>query len=354
MEDVFPGCLTNVAFMNALLFSILQTIHKGNTTFTALTLRGRALRNLQNSLLAMPKSLTHAEVGAVLVLHGAAYRWKDYEGHKAHSSALMYVRGCHTTSTPCLTPLGMRAMFWQELTASLVLRSTWQAGGLDMPQVHWRRESPAPRLQSSLPIGFVNHADILPLTIRDCVEDILEMRETINALDLLQHANSLHIDNMLASIESRLGWGRPEYGPPGSVAECVRLALLITCFLSFSEVWANSLIPSRLSENLLDRLTSSMQDVEWVSRRDMQLWCVLAGSSVTILEPCFVESLPQRWQRLLNEFRTSFKRSSSLEMNATSMTRALTVFVHCEWWISMRANIKGWLALESDLLERKL
>ena len=114
----------------------------------------------------------------------------------------------------------------------------------------------------------------------------------------------LVIDNMLASIESRLSITVDDRVSQGNAVERVRLAVLITCFLSSNEVWKNSLIPCRLSKLLVNCLSDSIDSPEWQFRRDLQVWCILVGSVVTTIQPCVVEGLSLAWEVLLKSLRS--------------------------------------------------
>lgn len=71
MDVVFPACLTSATFMNALLYSIVQTANKGKLTSEGLCLLSKALKCLRQTV-ASSDSLTHADIGAMMILQGVA------------------------------------------------------------------------------------------------------------------------------------------------------------------------------------------------------------------------------------------------------------------------------------------
>ncbi len=108
---VFPGCFECPAFLNALLYSIVQMANRGQTTMEGLRLLGRALQNL-GQCITSGSGLRHSQIGAVMILQGVAYRWNDTESHEAHTKGLIHSAQYLELNGPGLTPLGARAMFW--------------------------------------------------------------------------------------------------------------------------------------------------------------------------------------------------------------------------------------------------
>lgn len=74
MEAVFPGCLKATAFMNALLYSIVQAANFGHVSVEGLKLQGKALRHLSRSLTTPGSCPTYSDIGAMMVLQGVAVR----------------------------------------------------------------------------------------------------------------------------------------------------------------------------------------------------------------------------------------------------------------------------------------
>lgn len=113
MDMVFPGCLECPAFLNALLYSVVQMANKGRTTVEGLHLLGKALQSLSQAVSGRNHP-RYAEIGAILILQGVAYRWKDTTSHEAHTNGLIRYLRFFGTGVPCLTAPGMKAMFWFE------------------------------------------------------------------------------------------------------------------------------------------------------------------------------------------------------------------------------------------------
>ena len=111
MDAIYPGCFTSPAFLNALLYSVVQTANKGMTTLDGLRLLGKALQSLGQSI-SSKGGLHPAEFGAIMILQGVAYRWNDSASHKAHTNGLGLLMDRPGMKEECLTTRGTRAMFW--------------------------------------------------------------------------------------------------------------------------------------------------------------------------------------------------------------------------------------------------
>lgn len=349
MEDVFPGCLTDAAYFNSLLLAISLLANKGSVTVETLRLHGRSLRDVRHRLLIAPHDLNHADVGSMLLLQGIAYRWNDVQAHEAHTTGLIHVRKCEKERESCLTHMGARAMFWSDLSASILIGSPRFGSDYYPPEVQWRREL-HPVASDLLPIGFVRISDLLEWCMLECVVDIVELQQLV-ALPTIQDAVSTQIliDNMQASIESRLAWDHAEAPPLHPVVECVRLALLLTCFLTFNQRWPHSLIPSRLCQRLKGNLTATLNNPEWCARRDLQLWCMFVGSSA-MSSRSMLENFAA-WEELLQRFKDSFSGSSQASFGSDLLDRALEDYVYCGQWLSNRENVGHWWEFETWLRE---
>jgi hypothetical protein len=72
MDVVFPECLIAPAFLNALLYSVIQTSSRGRFTSEGLQLQGKALQYLRQSVLTSKTGLSYSDIGAIMILHGVA------------------------------------------------------------------------------------------------------------------------------------------------------------------------------------------------------------------------------------------------------------------------------------------
>jgi hypothetical protein len=210
-------------------------------------------------------------------------------------------------------------------------------------------------LSSSLPAGFAAHVDMLPLELLECIQDIVEMQHADHACSVdtvVETEQGMIFDNMLASIEFRLmppvDSGHPNY----HAIECVRLAVLITCFLSCNKMWANNLVPCRFSQHLSRYMTHNLHDEAWNSRLDLQLWCIYVGAITTVLDPCPIDGLSEDWTAIIQHFHGDLDSISILDLNQRHMKSAVEGFVYCKGWSTARSKIPGWQELESVVDDR--
>lgn len=350
MEDVFPGCLEDATFLDALLLAITLVATKGKPTVQSLGLQGRAIQSVRRKMLTSSENLQHPDVGAILLLQGVAYRWGDVQSHEAHSQGLVHVRKCFQVRESCLTAFGERGMFWQDLSASLLIGSARYGTPFYPPAVRWRREQ-QPTPPCTLPKGFELHADVLPPVILDCVSDIVEMQALVASQEAggpLKFDRML-VDDMQASIESRLAWDLPECPTLDPVAECVRLASLLTCFLTFNQTWPHSLVPAQLGRKLRDGLLDSMYDTDWLARRDLQLWCFFVGLNAMASRPTICNDARASWAEPVRLFQEDFIAFRQHSEDDHWTDRALTDFIYCDKWLQDRKKVWEWRVLE-DLL----
>jgi hypothetical protein len=116
------------------------------------------------------------------------------------------------------------------------------------PDLRWSRD-PIEVSEYSLPPAFEAHLNLLPDKLLSIVEDIQSLRAFVEPSQSYGtgYLSVSQIDNMQASIESRLFFLQDETEARGPVAECCRLATYICCYALFTEIWNGSIIPMRLS-----------------------------------------------------------------------------------------------------------
>ena len=78
VDAVFPGCLESTAFLNAMVYSIVQTTNEDRFTSEALRLKGKALECLRIATSSADQALTYSDIGAIMVLKGDAVSVKYF------------------------------------------------------------------------------------------------------------------------------------------------------------------------------------------------------------------------------------------------------------------------------------
>ena len=157
------------------------------------------------------------------------------------------------------------------------------------------------------------------------------------------------LGNIQASIESRLASAGPVCQILDLLVECCRLAAVITCFFSFTDIWANALIPYRLSEMLWRKLNGSSASSAWKGRHNIQLWLRLTGSCVTILDQGHGDGLRQKWNALLGYFLKYYSQLPQDQLEGIDFERVLSDFIYCKNLVKKRNSIQAWAQLELAL-----
>lgn len=211
------------------------------------------------------------------------------------------------------------------------------------PDVRWRRKhGSGPR---TIPRGFLHHRDVIPGHLLDCFEDIMELQATCLSNDL-RPINFFNVDNMQASIESRLACEGSACRALGPIAECCRLAAYLTCFLSFTETWNNLLIPCKISDKFRVLLDNSLEQSTWAQHRALQVWLLLVGSCTATMDRGYVKGLKARWNELLKRFTKYCSNLPKSEMNNEVLVSALEDFIYCGDWLRKRREMREWFVLE--------
>jgi hypothetical protein len=72
MDTVFPGCLAEPVFLNALVYSITHTLSAGEVTVEGLRLEAKVIEHLNTKLTDTDQMLNPAVIGAIMILKGVA------------------------------------------------------------------------------------------------------------------------------------------------------------------------------------------------------------------------------------------------------------------------------------------
>lgn len=70
LQAVFGHGLTDPAFSNALMFSVLHAVNNGKMTTEALMYKGEAIRLLNRRMFLLEEAMSERSLGAIMVLTG--------------------------------------------------------------------------------------------------------------------------------------------------------------------------------------------------------------------------------------------------------------------------------------------
>ncbi|PON20359.1 hypothetical protein TGAM01_v210738 [Trichoderma gamsii] len=357
MTSVFPRCEDEPLFLNALVFSIIETLNRGALKMEGLSIQGRIVQLMNKRLTSRPETISPGVIGAIMLLKSTAYRTRNIAAHDVHTRGLSEILKLLKNNGDCLTPAVLRAVFWLDLNAAIVVGCKRQMSHLDLPQkISWQREEGL-QFWHLLPVGFARHSHALPNNLLACIVDIVELQATLCARNMPQTPQTpkFHkLDAMQASIESRLAFQVHECRQYGVVAEAIRLAVFMCCYCSWTETWNDRLIPCRLAEMLLDHLEPTILlypkqlTTTWLQHVDILLWLLLVGSNVIMSERGDQLGLKSRQSCLINSVSSLFDTLCKNEgMNlGQQLQDGLTDFIYADVWLRQRSYIKEWSELE--------
>ncbi|KAL6903877.1 hypothetical protein GGI43DRAFT_432577 [Trichoderma evansii] len=328
MTAVFPRCEDEPLFLNALVFSIIQAMNKGTLMMESILLEERIVQLINMKLTSRLETVSPGVIGAIMLLKSSAYRARNVAAHDVHTRGLSEILKLFKSNGGSLIPAVLRAAFWLDLNAAIVVDSKRQMSHLDLPQrVSWQREGHQ-QFWHLLPVGFARHKYTLPHELLACIVDIVELQATLFARNVPQRrrTSKFHeLDAMQASIESRLAFQVQECRQHGVVAEAIRLAVFMCCYCSWTETWNDSLIPCRLAEMLLDLLEPTILlypqqlTTTWLQHIDVLLWLLLVGCNVAMSEwgdqlglksrqSCLIKSVASLSDILCNYYGMNIRR----------------------------------------------
>ena len=354
MHAVFPHSEEEPAFLNALLYSMIQTTNRGKPTTEGVSLQARIIKLLNLKLSSLDPSLSQADIGAIMILKTTAYKYCDHVAHDVHTRGLSAALETCSKGGNSLTVAAERGVFWQDLCASVLIGSDRSIPGPKPPEgFTWYRER-CPELSQALPIGFVRHQNALPYNLLECVADVVEFQAVLLQRTVAEMSASVRYDTlepMQASIESRLAVQKNSCTQQGVVAEACRLAVFMCCYCTWMERWNDSLTPCKLAERLIDLLEptlfSNTQQNEsvWSQRLDVLLWLLRICASVVELDQGHVEDLRSKQSHMFLSARAFLSDYTSTVLEHLSQS-ALQDFIYSKVWLTEPNYGKDWDDLE--------
>ena len=197
------------------------------------------------------------------------------------------------------------------------------------------------------PVGFALHRDAISDVVLCCVREVLYLQNLIT----LESGDSASINDLQASIEARLVFHETTCKILGPIAECCRLGVYMVCYMSHANTWNSSFVPLRLAEKLLALLDITLSSDWWIFRRDLLLWLLLVGASVSNDDACFAEALGSQYQDFIKRVSGEAKTWPDLHEGIAPVQTALGGFIYSQDWVVRRQSIPHWAQLERALSE---
>ena len=161
------------------------------------------------------------------------------------------------------------------------------------------------------------------------------------------------LDDMQASIESRLSFQGKACRRFNEISEMIRLAAFICCYCCWMDTWNCKFIPAKVAESVLGMLEKSLYETDeaginiWNNRMELLLWLVFVGASVTQHEKWYTVGLKVKYAALMRK-ASDWVAISELanQILHQSVKTSLEEFLYCDDWLDDRMRMREWFALE--------
>ncbi|KAJ4860622.1 hypothetical protein T069G_05610 [Trichoderma breve] len=202
---VFRTGLTDPALSNAVMFSLLFAVAEGNLDMECLKYKGCAIGGIRDKIVCIKGAVSESTIGAILLLAGVEAQLGMTSQVQLHMSAVKQLLDISRSDGIYLTGGIKRAIFWQDLNASILSGSDRIVDHNTFSELRWQRDSFTPSFYR-LPPGF----DIISHLLSEYFVEILE---DLHALQCIRNYSSYekgdpflmaYINNHTASIQSRL------------------------------------------------------------------------------------------------------------------------------------------------------
>ncbi|KAL7959277.1 hypothetical protein V8C34DRAFT_313430 [Trichoderma compactum] len=250
---VFRTGLTDPALSNAIMFSLLFAVTEGNLDVESLKYKGYAIGSIRDKVACIKGAVSESTIGAILLLAGVEAQLGMTSQVQLHMSAVRQLLDIFRSHGVYLTGGIKRAIFWQDLNASIL-------SGSDRIQ----RDSFTPGFYQ-LPSGFMMISHLLS----DDFGDSFHMA---------------YINSPTASIQSRLA----NLTTTPTILKCCSTAAYVCSIMLCCHPWCALVIPSYLSSQLLEQLQKVEKDNMGDEYSELLLWLLYVGG--TFASPGLVRS----------------------------------------------------------------
>ncbi|KIW89772.1 uncharacterized protein Z519_09929 [Cladophialophora bantiana CBS 173.52] len=340
--SLFPECLTNSAFLYALLYSILHIHNSCNTTNESLLLKTKAIECLREDLQKDDPNIRALSIGTILLLSCVAHHCGDLAESSAHSEGLYkLLEHCHADGTQLRSEI-LHAVFWQHLLGTALVCGQHHFQPPDFRGLLGRSEDFPISSLPALPLGFALHEEVISNDVLLCIRNVLYLQELATAGTTDQNK----MEDLQISIQSRLVFDEESCKKLGPLAECCRLAVYIVCYMTSTPTWRSAFVPLRLAERLLAYLDKSFATDLWRYRRDLFLWLLLVGMSVGRGRNCFAVELASRYQEFVDKVIEDVSNWDELKDGHKALHNVVRRFIYARDWVAKRHQISRWTDLE--------
>ncbi|KAL7931191.1 hypothetical protein V8C35DRAFT_310628 [Trichoderma chlorosporum] len=273
-HSVFRSGLTDPALSNAVMLSLLFAVTEGNLDIECLGYKVCVIGCIRDKVARVKGAVSESTIGAILLLVGVEAQLGMTSQVQLHMAAVKQLLEISRTQGVYLTIGIKRAIFWQDLNASILSGSDRIVDHTTFSELLWQRDPFTPNFYQ-LPSGFETISHLLSA-------DFIEALEDLHALQCIRNYSSytkgdpfvmVYINNHTASMQSRL----VNLVTPSSVLRCCSIASYICSVMLCCQTWCALVIPSHLSSQLLDQLQKTEKDAIWDENSDLLLWLLFIG-----------------------------------------------------------------------------
>ncbi|KAL4786414.1 hypothetical protein BJX76DRAFT_321277 [Aspergillus varians] len=275
-QSVFRTGFDDPALLNAVMLSLALAVTGGSIDRECLRYQGQAISYIRQRMNHLGEAITETTIGAILLLAGVEARLGMRSQVQLHMGAVQQLLKMCQAEGIYLTAGIKRAIFWQDLNSSILVRSCRIYDHTTFSELQWTRDPFVPSF-FQLPPGFQKGSDLL-------TKELVEVLEDLHALqcirDVPYHAKGdlmlmVHINNHIASIQSRL----MSFPPVSSMQECCCLAAYNCSVMLCCKVWCALVVPSHISSQLLAKLQRTNDDPIWNEHPEILLWLLYIGGA---------------------------------------------------------------------------
>ncbi|KAI0377550.1 hypothetical protein F5Y04DRAFT_264105 [Hypomontagnella monticulosa] len=275
---LFRAGLDDPAFLNAIMLTFSFAV-TGVIDSECLRYQSQALNFIRVRMNFPDEATSESTLAAILLLVGVDARLTMPSQVQLHMNAVQQLLNICQTQNVCLTDGIKRAIFWQDLTSSVMTGSKRIVHHTTFAELEWRRDPFTPNAYT-VPTGFEKVSYLL-------TEELVEVLKDLHALQYIRDfarftgedmVSMARVDNHQASIQSRLAM---LVSSPGvsSFLDCCHLAAYLCSATLRCKIWPASVVPSHLSLRLLRELQQANGDSVWDEHPDVLLWSLYVGGA---------------------------------------------------------------------------
>ncbi|KAJ4153685.1 hypothetical protein LMH87_010163 [Akanthomyces muscarius] len=275
-QAVFREGLVDPTLVNAVMLALVSAVTGSKMDKERLGYQQHAIVGIRKRMDRVEEATSETTIGAILLLAGIEARMGRRGQVQLHMGAVQQLLTICKERGIYLTAGIKRAIFWQDLNASILAGSPRLFSHTTFAELQWTRDTFSPSFYRAPP-GFAKRRGVLG-------DEFIEILEDLHALQCIRNIPGAkrgdplmmaYINNHTASIQSRLGLLRAE----GVVARSCRFAAYICSVMLCCTVWCGLFIPSHISEQLFRELNRTRDEEIWEEDLDLMLWLACIGGA---------------------------------------------------------------------------